>query len=137
MTAPVVALLDDPPAAIADDDPAIRTRDDAVLELLYGSGIRVGELCDLGPSDLDLERARAVVWGKGGKQRAVPLSEPAVAALRRWIDGPRRDLLAGDAETDALFLNRRGRRLTGRRYHPSRRRHLRQRLRRDQYGHHA
>jgi site-specific recombinase XerD len=110
----LVALLDDPPAAVADDDPGIRARDDAVLELLYGSGLRVGELCALGPADLDLARARALVWGKGGKQRAVPLSAPAVDALRAWLDGPRRTLVAGDADIDALFVNRRGRRLTPR-----------------------
>jgi len=110
----LVTLLDDPPATVAHDDPAIRARDDAVLELLYGSGLRVGELCALGPADLELDRGRALVWGKGSKQRAVPLSEPAVAALRRWIDGPRRALAAGGADIDALFLNRRGRRLTPR-----------------------
>ncbi len=110
----LVTLLDDPPAAIVDDDPAIRARDDAVLELLYGSGLRIGELCALGPADLDLDRARAVVWGKGGKQRVVPLSAPAVEALRTWIDGPRRTLVAGPGEADALFLNRRGHRLTPR-----------------------
>jgi site-specific recombinase XerD len=110
----LVTLLDDPPAAVTHDDPAIRARDDAVLELLYGSGLRVGELCALGPADLELDRRRALVWGKGSKQRAVPLSEPAVAALRRWIDGPRRALAAGGADIDALFLNRRGRRLTPR-----------------------
>ena len=110
----LVTLLDDPPATVAHDDPAIRARDDAVLELLYGSGLRVGELCALGPADLELDRGRALVWGKGSKQRAVPLSEPAVAALRRWIDGPRPALAAGGADIDALFLNRRGRRLTPR-----------------------
>jgi integrase/recombinase XerC len=110
----LATLLDDPPAAIVDDDPAIRARDDAVLELLYGSGLRIGELCALGPADLDLGRARAVVWGKGGKQRVVPLSAPAVDALRAWIDGPRRTLVAGAGEPDALFLNRRGHRLTPR-----------------------
>jgi integrase/recombinase XerC len=110
----LVTLLDDPPASVTHDDPGIRARDDAVLELLYGSGLRVGELCALGPADLDLDRGRALVWGKGGKQRAVPLSEPAVDALRRWIDGPRRALAAGATDIDALFLNRRGRRLTPR-----------------------
>ena len=64
--------------------------------------------------DIDLARGRAVVWGKGGKQRAVPLSEPAVDALRRWI-GPARDAsLAGAAATDALFVNQRGHALTPR-----------------------
>ena len=110
----LATLLDDPPAAVVADDPGIRARDDAVLELLYGSGLRIGELCALGPADLDLRRERAVVWGKGGKQRTVPLSAPAVEALRRWVEGPRRALVAGDADNDALFLNRRGRRLTPR-----------------------
>lgn len=110
----LATLLDDPPAAVAGDDPGRRARDDAVLELLYGSGLRVGELCALGPGDIDLTRGRALVWGKGGKQRAVPLSEPAVRALRTWIDGPRRSLVAAASDQDALFLNRRGRRLTPR-----------------------
>jgi len=109
----LVTLLDDPPAA-AVDDADVRARDDAVLELLYGSGLRIGELCALDPGDLDLDRGRAVVWGKGGKQRAVPLSEPAVDAVRRWLGGPRALLAAGAAESDALFFNRRGRRLTPR-----------------------
>src|SRR5688572_29335675 len=64
-------LLDEPLAG-AGDDPVRRARDDAVLELLYGSGMRVGELCALSVADVDLRRGRAVVWGKGGKQRAVP-----------------------------------------------------------------
>jgi integrase/recombinase XerC len=110
----LATLLDAPPDAADADDPGVRAQDDAVLELLYGSGLRIGELCALGPADLDLDRERAVVWGKGGKQRTVPLSAPAVVALRRWLDGPRRALAAGDAEIDALFLNRRGRRLTPR-----------------------
>jgi integrase/recombinase XerC len=110
----LVTLLDDPPAAASADDPVLRARDDALLELLYGSGLRIGEACALGPADLDLDRGRAVVLGKGGKQRAVPLSDPAVGALRRWIDGPRRALAADASDIDALFLNRRGRRLTPR-----------------------
>ena len=106
-------LLDDPPAAVHGDHPAIRARDDAVLELLYGSGLRIGELCSLGPADLDLDRGRATVWGKGGKQRVVPLSDPAVDALRAWL-GHRSTLVAGGADVDALFTNRRGHRLTPR-----------------------
>jgi len=110
----LTTLLDDPPASVANDDPSVRARDDAVLEVLYGSGLRVGELCSLGPADLDLDRGRATVWGKGGKQRIVPLSSPAVDALRRWVGEPRRTLVAGGANGDALFVNRRGRRLTPR-----------------------
>ena len=109
----ITTLLDEPRAG-AGDDPVRRARDDAVLELLYGSGMRVGELCALSVADVDLRRGRAVVWGKGGKQRAVPLSEPAVHALRQWI-GPSRDAaLQGAATTDALFVNQRGRAITPR-----------------------
>ena len=105
-------LLDDPGAG--SGDAAARAQGDAILEVLYGSGLRVGELCSLGTADLDLDRGRATVWGKGGKQRVVPLSDPAVGALRRWIDGPRRVAVDDGAEPQALFLNRRGRRLTPR-----------------------
>ncbi|MFL6205769.1 MAG: tyrosine recombinase [Acidimicrobiales bacterium] len=109
----LTTLLDEPPAR-AGDDPVRRARDDAVLELLYGSGMRVGELCALSLGDVDLRQERAVVWGKGGKQRAVPLSEPAVHALRQWIGARRDAALHGGAATDALFVNQRGRALTPR-----------------------
>jgi len=107
-------LLDAPPAALDHDLPAVRARDDAVLEVLYGSGLRVGELCGLRLADLDLGRERAVVWGKGSKQRTVPLSEPAVAALRAWVDQHRTELLTPESPTGALFVNRRGKQLTPR-----------------------
>jgi site-specific recombinase XerD len=108
------ALLDDPPVRVQDDDPSIRARDDAVLELLYGSGLRISELCDLDPDHVDLDRAEARVWGKGGKERLVPLSPPAVEAVRRWLDGPHDALRVAGEPGVALFLNRRGRRLTPR-----------------------
>jgi len=104
-------LLDEPPARVDGDDPDVRARDDAVLELLYGSGLRVAELCGLGLADIDLRRRQAVVWGKGSKQRVVPLSPPCVEALERWLDGSRGRFGAGSdpAAAAALFLNRRGR----------------------------
>lgn len=107
------ALLDDPSPALQSDSPAVRARDDAALEVLYGSGLRVAELCGLAPSDLELARARATVWGKGSKQRTVPLSPPAVEALRAWI-ALREALVTPLTPADALFLNRRGKRLTPR-----------------------
>jgi site-specific recombinase XerD len=107
-------LLDGPTSGAGVDDPARRARDDAVLELLYGSGIRVGELCALSVGDVDLERARASVWGKGGKQRTVPLSEPTVDALRQWLGSARGAWSEGAGDTDALFLNQPGRRLSAR-----------------------
>ena len=107
----LVKVLDDPPGTTADDPPAIRSRDDAVLELLYGSGLRVSEVCGLRPDDLDLARRRVVVWGKGSKQRVVPLSAPAVDALEQWLGHGRRVLATADSPSDAVFLNRRGNRL--------------------------
>jgi site-specific recombinase XerD len=100
----------------AGEDEAVwrRAMDDAVLELLYGSGLRVSELCGLDTSSLDLDAAAVVVWGKGSKQRRVPLSEPSVAALRRWLP-LRHDVVPSDGpDAAALFGNERGRRLTPR-----------------------
>jgi site-specific recombinase XerD len=108
-------LLDDPsPVVVQAMPPEVRARDDAVLEVLYGSGLRVSELCGLDLGDLELDRHRARVFGKGSKERLVPLSEPAVAALRTWIDHGRPVLRSTDAVDDALFYNRRGRRITPR-----------------------
>ena len=107
----VAVLLDDPPAAVAGDDPHVRVRDDAVLELLYGSGLRVAEVCGLRPSDLDLARGVVTVWGKGSKQRQVPVTPPAVEALTAWMADGRASLLSAESPADAVFLNARGRRL--------------------------
>jgi integrase/recombinase XerC len=108
-------LLDDPAAPVEDDPDAVRLRDDAVLELLYGSGLRVSELCGLALRDVDTARRRVTVWGKGSKQRRVPLSAPAATTLRRWLDKGREQLLAVATRdgrepeaTDAVFLNKRG-----------------------------
>jgi site-specific recombinase XerD len=103
-------LLDAP---LSNDEPMWRRRrDDAVLELLYGSGIRVGELCGLTVRSLQLDQAALVVWGKGGKQRRVPLSAPAVRALRSWL-AVRSDVVAPD-RGEMLFGNERGNALTPR-----------------------
>lgn len=93
---------------------ACRHRDDAVLEILYGSGLRVAEVCGLRPGDIDLDQNRLTVWGKGSKQRMVPLSDPARRALHAWIDGGRVLLITPSSPPDAVFVNRRGRRLTPR-----------------------
>lgn len=86
-----------------------RARDDAVLEVLYGSGVRVAELCSLDVGALDLDGGSMRVWGKGSRERLVPLGEPTVDALRRWL-GLRHEVVTGDE----LFGNERGRRLTPR-----------------------
>lgn len=90
------------------DDP-VDLRDRAVVELLYGSGLRVAELCGLRTGDLDLRRCRLMVWGKGSKQRQVPMSEPSADAVRAWLHDGRQHLATAESPADALFLNRRGR----------------------------
>ncbi len=110
-------VLDEPQGS---GDPVLDARDDAVLELLYGSGLRVSELCGLDVDDVDLTSARVTVWGKGAKQRIVPMSDPAVDVLHSWLgrEGGRSrfrtefvDEVLLDADGAALFHNRRGRRL--------------------------
>ncbi len=110
----VRALLDEPPAIVDHDPDEIRLRDDAVLEVLYGSGLRVSELCGLTRADLDLPGRRVVVWGKGGKQRRVPLSPPAAAAVDAWLDRGRSVMVSERTPADVVFLNRTGGALTPR-----------------------
>jgi site-specific recombinase XerD len=98
-----------------------------VVEILYGSGVRVSELCGLDIGDVDLAHGRMTVWGKGSKQRLVPLSDPAAALLSEWLRWGRSDhleeVVAGAASRggqgvtmagQALFTNQRGKRLTPR-----------------------
>ena len=105
-----------------DDDPWLEARDAAMVELLYGSGLRVGELVglDVAASDaaqragrgwIDLPSAEVQVQGKGSKRRGVPLGTQALAALERWL--ALRDQVAGEGDAAmALFIGRRGTRLT-------------------------
>jgi site-specific recombinase XerD len=95
-------------------DAALRLRDAAVIELLYGSGLRVAELCGLRPSDIDPRAGTVVVWGKGSKQRQVPMSEAAIDAAAAWVADGRSWLRRADTPDDALFLNRLGHRLSPR-----------------------
>lgn len=111
-------ILDDPSPGADAADPVVAARDDAVLELLYGSGLRVSELCDLDLDQVDLSRRRLSVWGKGAKERAVPLSEPCAERLAAWLHGGRAAHLATvpavpEAAT-ALFHNSAGKRLAPR-----------------------
>lgn len=68
-------------------------RDVAIVEILYGSGLRVSELCGLVPDDVILKRRMMRVMGKGSKERMVPLSEPAAEALRRWLMNARAEFV--------------------------------------------
>ncbi|HEX8004492.1 MAG TPA: tyrosine recombinase XerC [Mycobacteriales bacterium] len=100
--ADLVAL---PPA----DDP-VGLRDRALLELLYATGIRVGELCALDVDDLDTGRRVVRVLGKGSKERTVPYGVPAARALDRWLSTGRPALVVAGAGP-ALFLGARGGRI--------------------------
>ena len=95
--------------ASSDADP-LAVRDLAILELLYATGIRVGELCGLDVDDVDGHRRTVRVFGKGSKERTVPYGGPAQQALDRWLDHARPALVTADSGP-ALFLGKRGRRI--------------------------
>ncbi|GLU46586.1 tyrosine recombinase XerC [Nocardiopsis ansamitocini] len=95
--------------ADGDDSPAALRRG-AVVEVLYGTGVRVAELCGLDLDDLDRERRTVRVLGKGAKERVVPIGHPAVVALERWL-GAGRPRWATPESGPALFLGARGARL--------------------------
>lgn len=86
-------------------------RNSALLELIYGSGLRVSELLDIELSDIHLNQGYIIVKGKGSKERVVPISDPAVVSLRNYIIKGREQLL-GDIKTNTLFLNQSGHRLS-------------------------
>lgn len=88
----------------------VALRDRAVLELLYATGVRVGELCGLDRVDVDDARRLVRVFGKGAKERAVPYGVPAQHALDVWLSTGRPRLTDADSG-DALFLGARGGRL--------------------------
>ena len=108
-----IRTLIDKPARAGDDD-ARDARDLAIVELLYGSGLRVSELCGLRRDDLDLARGEVRVWGKGAKERLVPVSDPAADALQAWLRDHRALFVTGDTPAAAVFLNQRGRAMTPR-----------------------
>ena len=108
----VARLLD----SIAGDRPVDR-RDRAILEVLYGTGLRIAELVGLGLGDVDVDAGLVRAFGKGRKERIVPLGRLARKSLEAWFDpggrpamAPERWARRGDA--DAVFLNQRGGRLT-------------------------
>ncbi|MEE9124842.1 MAG: tyrosine recombinase XerC [candidate division NC10 bacterium] len=101
--------------ATPQDETPLSLRDRAILELLYGSGIRVGELTGLSVEDLDLEQRLVKVMGKGNKERIVPTGRAAAEALAAYLTARETLRESGGAQRRApLFLNRRGGRLTPR-----------------------
>jgi integrase/recombinase XerC len=97
-------------ARLADDGSPVGIRDVAMLELLYATGIRVGELVGLDLDHVDRDRNVVRVFGKGRKERTVPFGHPAAQALERWLAYGRPRLRA-DGAGAALFLGARGGRI--------------------------
>ena len=104
----VLALLE---AAAIDDGPR-GLRDRALLEVLYGTGARISEAVGLAVDDLDLEGAAALLHGKGGKDRLVPLGRHARSAVDAYLVRGRPALVSAGKGTPALFVNHRGGRLS-------------------------
>ena len=108
--------IEDLLGAIAGDD-ARALRDRAILELLYGTGMRISECAGLNLEDLDFEAGLVRVFGKGAKERVVPMGGPAARAVQRYLEDGRPELVVVGARRkgsaiDAVFLNLRGQRLS-------------------------
>lgn len=108
-TEQVARLLESPPA---NTPPGLRDR--AILETLYSAGLRVAELAALNVADWDRDADILRVIGKGRKERVAPVGRYAALALARWIDVRDPDPAAPAQHQTAMFLNKRGRRLTTR-----------------------
>jgi site-specific recombinase XerD len=105
--ADLTALLD---GAVDEDDP-IALRDHAILELLYAAGLRVAELCGLDVDDVDLVTGVVTAFGKGSKERRVPIHEQCLVAVERYLAKGRLAMMTPESPTGVLFVNRRGNRL--------------------------
>jgi integrase/recombinase XerC len=100
-------------SAVGEEVDPHAIRNVAMVELLYSTGIRVSELCGLDLADIDRSRNTIRVFGKGRKERTVPLGAPALKALDRWINQSRGSYL-GATSGLALFLGARGKRIDSR-----------------------
>jgi integrase/recombinase XerC len=103
-------MLDEAIATARDVGGPVAARDIAVLEILYSTGIRVSELCGLDLNDLDRERRTIRVFGKGSKERTVPVGAPALRAVDAWLEKARPQLITGESG-QAIFIGERGRRI--------------------------
>jgi integrase/recombinase XerD len=110
---PVFLTLDEVEVLLAAPDvktlPGIRDR--AMIEVLYATGLRVSELVSLGINDVNLNDGYVIAFGKGRKERLVPLGKKAMEALKTWLEGPRLSMLKG-RDSKALFVSPRGKGLT-------------------------
>ena len=99
-------------AASGEAGTSLAKRDRALLEVLYGTGARISEAVGLDVDDLDLAEGTALLRGKGGKQRLVPVGSFAVAAVEDYLTVSRPTLVSAKSASPALFLNARGGRLS-------------------------
>ena len=104
----VVRLLDVASKQGSNED----QRDATIMELLYATGLRVGELVSLNVRDVDILESNIRCWGKGAKERIVFLYPKAVSAMKRYLSRVRPALLGNHKDETALFVNHRGERLT-------------------------
>jgi integrase/recombinase XerC len=101
--------------ALADTGTELGSRDRAILEIFYSSGLRLSELVNLTLRDLDLSRGYLRVFGKGAKERLAPLGRPARQALQQYLQDARPVLIRHNSQPEEhVFLNYRGTRLSGR-----------------------
>jgi len=116
-------VMDAPPKEEKRAKP-LKARDQALLETLYGTGVRVGELAGMNIEHCDLSESSVRVLGKGGKERIVPLGKSAVEAIKDYLPARRGlQVKAKDCDPDALWLSRTGRRLSVRQVQNIVRRH--------------
>ena len=94
----------------AEEETPLSLRDVAIVEMLYATGARVGELCGLDLNDVDYDRQTIKVLGKGNKERTIPLGNPAVRALTLWLKQGR-DQIANSNSGKAVFIGARGKRI--------------------------
>ncbi len=97
---------------LPEEDKPLPSRNRTILETLYGSGCRVGELCGLDVRDLDPSEGTLMLRGKGSKQRRVPVGGPCLEVLQRYLDQARPLLESQGPGSPAMFLNSRGGRLS-------------------------
>lgn len=116
-TLPEVLGIDDAKLAMdsmatraAEEETPMSLRDVAMVEILYASGARVAELCGLNLADIDYNRQTIQVLGKGNKERVIPLGNPAMRALKKWLEDGRAKMMNEKSEK-AVFLGARGKRI--------------------------
>lgn len=110
---PSVLSLEEIDALIAamEDTPTGR-RNRAIVETMYGCGLRVSELCALQISHIDFRNAVMLIRGKGSKERLLPVNEVALTRIKNYVDTDRNDVPIASVDADTVFLNSRGRHLS-------------------------